>query len=665
VIRGAVVVVCLGLAWPQAFGMNLSRDRLATGSGLCGATVNVARQVRVVPRGNCTAETAARVQALWGKVVPILGPEHGPLLKRTLIASVIDDYSITVMGLEQRAASPRALALDRRALVLLKRGDTSAAAASALRELARPDSNEKASEFEWNVFLELTDRRRVLAELERSLAESDDFNARWKAANLALDLDDPARALRHQDRMAQLAEAELKKTPDARPWLRNRAIAHYLTGDVHRDAGRHDAALQGYRAGRLIAHRLVSEVPTDTQYLRDLFIVDGRIGSMMSSMDDLAGALASHLASLDSRRKLALAEPDKREWSDELAAGHALVGNIQERQGDRAAALESYQAAVAVARPVAAATPKNANRQYKLSTYLGQAGEMQSAQGDHAGAVQSHRDALVILRSLSAKDPKTVKYKIETADQLDQLGDAQEDLKDLDGALESHRAALALRRELRTLEPKNTYWQDDVAASLTDIARLRWKQDDHAGAQTHFEEALAIKLARAAAAPGNLSLQRDLQWTHKVIGSVRRSQRDMAGALASFEKSLAIADRLAPGLPIGDELHAERGLLHTRIGDMQAELDRPTRSLNSYRAGLHIRTELLKAAPDAAEKQRDFALSIWKIACLKDSGLTEAERKTILEDGLRTLAEIEQRGRLAADNVVWLDRFRDGAKEQP
>ena len=156
--------------------------------------------------------------------------------------------------------------------------------------------------------------------------------------------------------------------------------------------------------------------------------------------------------------------------------------------------------------------------------------------------------------------------------------------------------------------------------------------------------------------------QRDLSVSYNKIGDVLVSQGDGAGALAAYRKSLVIREALAARDRANTQWQRDLSVSHDRIGDVLVSQGDGAGALAAYRKSLVIREALAARDPANAQWQVDLAVS-----CAKLGGLTHlpvAERRVLLQRGLKLLQDLKAAGRLHP-NQDWADEFEQLLAELP
>jgi hypothetical protein len=151
--------------------------------------------------------------------------------------------------------------------------------------------------------------------------------------------------------------------------------------------------LKTYRESLVLAERLASADPTNSEWQQNLSVSQEKVGDLLRAPGDLNGALQAYRESISLRKRLAAADPTNASWQRDLSVSYNKVGDVLSAQGELAGALKAYRESLAIIERLAAADPTNASWQRDLSVSYNKVGDVLSAQGDLAGARPSCSDS--------------------------------------------------------------------------------------------------------------------------------------------------------------------------------------------------------------------------------------------------------------------------------
>ena len=152
-------------------------------------------------------------------------------------------------------------------------------------------------------------------------------------------------------------------------------------------------------------------------------------------------------------------------------------------------------------------------------------------------------------------------------------------------------------------------------------------------------------------------------WTRFFIGDLSLQLGNSNAAIRSYQAGMLIAQKLAVTDPSNSQWQRDLSVSHNKIGDTHRAQGDLAGALKSYQAGMTIRQKLAAADPSHSGWQTDVAISAWKIGTLKGSPQSSAERRAVLEQGLRILDTLAQRELLAPTQAEWPALFRQAIAE--
>ncbi|MEP3340680.1 MAG: tetratricopeptide repeat protein [Hyphomicrobiales bacterium] len=166
------------------------------------------------------------------------------------------------------------------------------------------------------------------------------------------------------------------------------------------------------------------------------------------------------------------------------------IGNIGFRQGDLDAALSAYTRGLETRERLALADPSNAQAQRDVSVSLTKVGDVRAAQGDLDAALSAYTHGLEIAERLALADPSNAETQRDVSVSLNKVGDVRRAQGDLDAALSAYTHGLEIRERLALADPSNAQAQRDVIVSLFKISSASSAQDNLAEARAYLQRAL-------------------------------------------------------------------------------------------------------------------------------------------------------------------------------
>lgn len=328
--------------------------------------------------------------------------------------------------------------------------------------------------------------------------------------------------------------------------LAQRALALTKIGNVRRDQGLLDKALESYQAAGKLSARLADEAPGDIARQLAHAEVLAYIGTCHWYQGDLDGAQAGFDAALAVLLRAQGLAPEDANLLFQLSTIDNNAGHVLESRGRIDEALVHYRRMLALSQQLAARAPDNFDWQNQLGLAHNNLARMAMLQGDLAGAVAGYRADVVIESGLAARDPRN-------AAQAERLLIARATLGRtlaLAGGLDEGAAALrlALDAALRLSETvrESAPFREDVAIYAWQLARLQRLRGDAAGARALIGQSLAAAdqlIRQDASQPGwqrhraEALTERAQQWL--AAGAVESARADLRDALAILEPQLA------------------------------------------------------------------------------------------------------------------------------
>jgi tetratricopeptide (TPR) repeat protein len=338
------------------------------------------------------------------------------------------------------------------------------------------------------------------------------------------------------------------------------------------------------------------------------------------------------------------------------------AGELYAAAGTLSKAGECYAHMLAIAVDRSTAEPVSSEWRRNVSISHLKIGDAHRAQGQLSQALQSYRTALEISETLAAADPSNVQWKVDLALRHDRIGVTQREQGDITSATQSFRAATVIRQDLTSVDPGNREWLRDFGVRY-----------DRAGNSPEMTLAAALQEVRAMVSqallasdkPTDAQAQRDLSTSWDTLGTSALARGDLASALSSFQAAFVIRQRLVDSDGSNRQLKSEISFSHDQIGETLARQGNTMAALQSFQTAMSLRQELAAADPTNAQWQTDLATSAWKIGSMKMSSLNNAERKAVLNQGLRALDRLALRGSLTPTYAGWPSMFRQAIAELP
>jgi serine/threonine-protein kinase len=319
---------------------------------------------------------------------------------------------------------------------------------------------------------------------------------------------------------------KLAKGAEASPLLaRTRLAAFQNMGDIARDLGRTEEALQHYEKYRTLVEAIAAANPNDQIAIYNRGVICRRLAeSQFRLLGDAAAARGYYRQCLDCWRSLTnspLRDPELKGREAaikvQLVRTYAQIGDLSLMLGDPGDAWEQYQQMLKLQLGRAFSSPSEAlaaagadPKQFPidLSRHLGDVcvrlGDVKAARGWFGRALQLSRAETAKDVGGSQRGSQELAASLAAQGHFEML--TAEPAKALDSFVEAHR----LYEELVTQDPKAANPRRNLAQShyALGAACLRLGQTD--AANDHFRECLKIREQLVKDDPNNTDFQIDL-----------------------------------------------------------------------------------------------------------------------------------------------------------
>ncbi len=337
-----------------------------------------------------------------------------------------------------------------------------------------------------------------------------------------------------------------------------RAVAHQKLGDLFRQVGRNDNALEQYISSRDLAGQLAANSPRDPAIAECLERSHTGLGELCLNADQTKDAVQHFLKVVLLVEQFAASNPDRSKARATLLEAYFRLGRAYGFDRDLEPAEAWFRKMESLARQWIADEPGNVLARDQLATSHRKIADCQKLSGDDVAARAEYVKAVELGQELLAAEPANLDVKLHLALALDDEAVVLRKLGLLDDAAPLEQRAEQLFTELVRTDPEDVdnrmrLHQTQFHRGCLEMDRLQLK-----AARSHLGEAL----------DGLTALERE--------GKLDGRPRDKTTLLPIFKAELAACESLA-ALP----------------GDLKAlqETDPPA----LYRL-LRIRAGLLSAA---------------------------------------------------------------------
>jgi tetratricopeptide (TPR) repeat protein len=304
------------------------------------------------------------------------------------------------------------------------------------------------------------------------LGAASTLEATWTAQRFASEAEELSRVVVHDvlqnlDRMSGTAELrqELLTTvgqrvdrllcdhPDDPSLQRTAATVLVYRGNLLRDAGQFEAAMQTRREALALRQPLHARQPGDAQLMRELAIDHVLVGDLHKETGQHLDAIAPYTEALRLHEGLLTHNPDTRQAVDDLAWCHIRLADLHRQLGREAAALDHIRRAEAILPTLLA---EHADHPATLTLRRHLAGLAASSPGltptEHARQLRVALECARLMRRAAPGNPNHLEQHAASALHYAQ---SVRELNNFGGATLLLGEARASLRDLRQMNPRN------------------------------------------------------------------------------------------------------------------------------------------------------------------------------------------------------------------
>jgi tetratricopeptide (TPR) repeat protein len=215
---------------------------------------------------------------------------------------------------------------------------------------------------------------------------------------------------------------------------------------------------------------------------RQLFWANGAFGEAFESVGEISAAREHFTRCQVIARRLITSDPNNTQWLRELAFTFQRLGQLAMHSGDLPPAAQQFREALTIMQKLTERDPGNTQWQRDLAGVLNKHGDLAVRQDDVSGAVQWFGAASDISQRLAESDPHHTEWQRDLFATLHRLSDAAVRLGHLSEAVHFLEKALTIAERLGALDPMHAEWQRDLGISLSRMAELMERLGDLAAA---------------------------------------------------------------------------------------------------------------------------------------------------------------------------------------
>ncbi len=225
------------------------------------------------------------------------------------------------------------------------------------------------------------------------------------------------------------------------------------------------------------------------------------IGDDQWELGDIPAAAASYREALAAAGSARAAHPASPLAIRQVGVVEQRLGDAAAETGDWSQALVHHGASLAVDHELAARARDDAEVQRDLGTDLSRLGVDYAALGRSAEALARHREAIELREALLAAEPADARALEDAAESRFHAGKILASLGQRQAAVDEMEVAIGRWRTLARRDTSNVRWQDELAAGLATFAEVELARGGRQTAAVALEEALAIRRRLATTSP--------------------------------------------------------------------------------------------------------------------------------------------------------------------
>jgi non-specific serine/threonine protein kinase/serine/threonine-protein kinase len=363
----------------------------------------------------------------------------------------------------------------------------------------------------------------------RKLASSVLFNYHDQIKNLSGAT--PVREMLVKDGLAYLDS--LAAEADDNPSLQFELAAAYMrVGDIQGgeqtlNLGDTAGALESYKKAVAIMESLVTRghkklpiiIKEDADTRWDLATAHYRVGVVLESKGDTAGALDHQRKTHELFQMLLGEDPESNEGRKELAISYGRLASLQDAAGDNDAAKENFALGIELFESLMAQDPENLELRREASLINNNFGRALARNSDPAGAIIYYQKALAIEEATAAKRGVDAQSQSDLAYMYNNIGNAMARLGDFKNGLEYLRKGLAAREAVVASDPKSANARHRLAVSTYQLGGAMVRSGDLAAGIENHRKAVTILEALHQVDPANAAVQGDLAYVYSLVAN--------------------------------------------------------------------------------------------------------------------------------------------------
>ncbi|HEY4242599.1 MAG TPA: protein kinase [Kofleriaceae bacterium] len=352
------------------------------------------------------------------------------------------------------------------------------------------------------------------------------------------------------DERGQLQTALDAQKVTAGGWLAERRMVAHLDfeiGTTLQQRGKLADAAAAYQLAerelKTLHDELAPGAPEERSILLTAADVHDHLGDLLRNDGKLEAALEDYTAAKQERERAATASGSRP--SEEvlaLSTSHVKIGSVHEARGETQAALDEYRAALRLREKLRAQAPDNVELEERAIEIESTLAELERSSGDDTAAITAYQEAVPLLEGLGHRDPSNTSWRRQRGNVLADWGFALLDTGNVSDALAQLSAAREVQQALVDRDPLSTTWRGDLARTLTRTGDAHAMAGDLDAALSDYRGALALRQTLADENPTSAPFRRAAAWSYSKVGGALVLQVQLAGKPLSSVPPEAIDD---------------------------------------------------------------------------------------------------------------------------
>ena len=408
------------------------------------------------------------------------------------------------------------------------------------------------------------------------------------------------------EKLTNMAEAALRRSPDAIDIKLKLADAHVMTSDVWLALGAADQALQELDTAHGIAAQAVEGHPLQAGILVDIL---GRRAVASERSGQLEASVKDRFAQVDLMQEMTAAGAPPAALDRQISTVLIGTGDLLMRLRQTALAKDAYARAGAIRKTALDADPQSPRARFELGVARERYGDAELALGNLDSAEAEYQARHAIIADLAAAYPESTDFRNDLSVSYEKLGDIARARHQDSAAVDAYRASAAIMAELVRLRPDNAAWRSGDVVIRRKVGEMLMAAGDIKGAFAEYNAAMTIVAELAGKDPANRGWQNELATLYNRIGDMLLKSGNRDQALESYTRSIAVLVKLTEA---GREpvLLSNLSLAYRQLASLGADpvanLERAVAILDKLEAGGMLDADNA-GAPAAARKELEAA----------------------------------------------------------